>query len=1036
VSVCSLCGRENAEDARFCSACGAALPSAAAPAATRKTVTIVFTDVTGSTAMGEGLDPEALRSVMGRYFDAMSVVIERHGGTVEKFIGDAIMAVFGIPQLHEDDALRAVRTAAAMRTRLDSLNDELTRDVGVRIATRTGVNTGEVVAGDPAAGQRLVTGDAVNVAARLEQAAAPGEILLGGETHQRVRSAVNAEALKPLELKGKTDRIPAFRLLEVLPDVPSIERRHDTPLVGRELELTILREQFATCSAQRECRLVTVLGPPGIGKSRLVWELVASRGDAGFVAGRCLPYGDGITYWPLVEIVKQLAGDDMGSLEALVGVDGALIREHIAAVVGKSESAASPEETFWAVRKLFEALAADRPLIAVFEDFEWAEPTFVDLVEYITGFSSGAPILVVVVARADLLERRPSWTAPRPNATALVLQPLTRDESTSLVDQMLVGATTSRELQRRVIEAAEGNPLFLEQMLAMGLESDLNEVRVPATIQALLAARVDRLEPDERVVIERASFEGRLFHRGAVVELVPAHVGPKVGALLLALIRKEFIGPDKSEFTGDDAFLFRHMLIRDAAYAGVPKEMRSELHERYANWLERKVGDRPAEYEEILGYHFEQAWRYQVELGRRGDRARALGRRAGELLGDAGERALARTDIAAATRLLDRALAALGSDHPRENALRVALGDALVDAGELARACRMLEEVIVAAVAAGNRSLEWRARAQRAWTQLLTTDLSAPEALNLAEEAISVLEPLDDNSGLARAWHLAAHAYNVAGSRDDLQRAHEHALRHARRSRDVRLETESMFWLGLCAFFGPTPVSEAAIDCAALAEAAHTPLQQAHARFWAAAVRGLTVGAGEVRVELDEVRRTYRELGLETSWGGSAIACGYMELQSGDPVNAEAVLRPSADALERAGEKGYRTTVLELLSEALLAQGRGDEAASVALECDAIIAPDDLLATSSLAVLKAKLATRNGTRAQADHAIREALNVLEQLPDDGFTFATTRLDLAEVLHAADRLDEARTQAGRALAIAEAKGAVFVTARARDLLAEL
>ena len=1036
MATCSVCGHENAEDARFCSACGAALSTAAAPAATRKTVTIVFTDVTGSTAIGEGLDPEALRSVMGRYFDAMSVVIERHGGTVEKFIGDAIMAVFGIPQLHEDDALRAVRTAAAMRTRLDSLNDELTRDVGVRIVTRTGVNTGEVVAGDPAAGQRLVTGDAVNVAARLEQAAAPGEILLGAETHERVRNAVTVEALEPLELKGKTERIAAFRLVEVFADAPSIERRHDTPLVGRALELNILREQFAACSAQRECRLVTVLGPPGIGKSRLVWELAAGRGDAGFVAGRCLPYGDGITYWPLVEIVKQIDGNGLSSVATLVGDDGELVREHIAAVIGKSESAASPEETFWAVRKLFEAVAAERPLIVVFEDFEWAEPTLVDLVEYVVGFSAGAAILLVVVARPDFLERRPSWTVPRSNATTLVVQALTRTESTSLVDQMLVGIAAPREIQSRVLDAAEGNPLFIEQLLAMGLESDLTDVRVPSTIQALLAARIDHLEPDERTVVERASFEGRLFHRGAVVELAPAHVRPKVSAVLLALIRKEFIQPDRSEFTGDDAFLFRHMLIRDAAYAGVPKETRSEMHERFANWLERKVGDRPAEYEEILGYHFEQAWRYQLELGRHDDRARELGRRAGELLGDAGERALARTDIAAATRLLERALAALGSDHPRANAVRVALGDALVDAGELARACSLLEEVIVAAVAAGDRSIEWRARARLAWTQLLTNDLSAPEALNLAEEAISVLEPLDDDSGLARAWHLAAHAHNVADLREDMQRAHEHALSHARRARDVRLETESMFWLGLCAFFGPTHVSQAAIDCAALGEAAHTSLQQAQARFWGAAVRGLTVGAGEVRMELDEVRRTYRELGLETSWGGSAMVCGYLELQSGDPVHAEAVLRPSADALERAGEKGYRATVLELLSEALLAQGRGDEAASVAIQCDAITAPDDTLATSSLAVLKAKLATRTGTRTQVDHAIGEALTAIEPLPDDGFTFATTRLDLAEVLRTAGRIDEAREQAGRALAIAEAKGAVFVIARAREVLAEL
>ncbi len=435
---------------------------------------MVFTDVTGSTALGEGLDPEPLRRVLTRYFDSMQEVIERHGGVVEKFIGDAVMAVFGIPQLHEDDALRAVKAASAMRERLVTLNQDLARDHGVRIETRTGVNTGEVVAGDPTSGQRLITGDAVNVAARLEQAAAPGEIVIGATTHRLVRDGVRVEALEPLDLKGKSAKEPAFRLVEVLPDAAAITRRGDSPFVGRASELMILRDQLADCVAERSCRLVTVLGAPGIGKSRLIGELIAGRGDSAFVVGHCLPYGDGITYWPLVEIVKQIAGGDARAVAKLIPEDGALVAQGVAAAVGQGGGATSPEETFWAVRKLLEALARDRPLIVVLEDFEWAEPTFLDLVEYVLGFAS-APICLVAVARPDLLERRPSWTAPRPNSTLLVLEPLPDSESASLFDHLLAGAEVPHELRVRILEAAEGNPLFVEQMLAMSAESDLTE---------------------------------------------------------------------------------------------------------------------------------------------------------------------------------------------------------------------------------------------------------------------------------------------------------------------------------------------------------------------------------------------------------------------------------------------------------------------------------------------------------------------------------------------------------------------------------
>ena len=391
-------------------------------AGARKVVTVVFADVAGSTALGEAVDPEATRRVMERFFAEARRSLERHGGTVEKFIGDAVMAVFGIPLLHDDDALRAVRAAAELRERLPVLNEELERDWGVRIAVRIGINTGEVVAGDEATGEPFATGDAVNVAARLQQAAGPGEILVGDSTRRLFEDAIRVEAVEPLPLKGKAEPVPAWRLLEILPDVPAFARRIRAPFIGREAELAELEEAFASAVEERSCRLVTVLGPPGIGKSRLARELVTTVGEqARVVVGRCVPYGEGITYWPLAEIVHQVASHDPAAIAELVAGDenAELIADRIAGAVGLAEAEGRSEEIAWAVRKLFEALSRERPVVVVLDDVHWAEPTFLDLIEYLAGFTAG-PVLLLALARPDLLDERASWTVPRPNARIIL----------------------------------------------------------------------------------------------------------------------------------------------------------------------------------------------------------------------------------------------------------------------------------------------------------------------------------------------------------------------------------------------------------------------------------------------------------------------------------------------------------------------------------------------------------------------------------------------------------------------------------------
>ena len=411
--TCANCGRESPDDFAFCPSCSAPL----APPGhqeVRKTVTVVFCDVTGSTAMGERLDPESLRRVMSRYFAEMRAALERHGGTVEKFIGDAVMAVFGVPTIHEDDALRAVRAAAEMREALQVLNKELERDHDVSLAARIGVNTGEVVAGDH--GDTLVTGDAVNVAARLEQAAEPGTVLIGEETLRLVRDAVVAEPVPPLEVKGKTEPLAAFRLVQVTAGVAGVARRLDSPMVGRERELARLRQTFEDAIADRSCQLFTILGTPGVGKSRLVEEFLGSLGEATVLRGRCLPYGEGITFFPVGEVVKEAAGlDDFDAPDeierkicAVLGTDGPACST-LAQLFAAADRDSSVEETFWAVRSFLEAVAKTAPLALVFDDIHWGEPTFLDLIEHITGWAREAPILVLCVSRPELLDERAGW---------------------------------------------------------------------------------------------------------------------------------------------------------------------------------------------------------------------------------------------------------------------------------------------------------------------------------------------------------------------------------------------------------------------------------------------------------------------------------------------------------------------------------------------------------------------------------------------------------------------------------------------------
>jgi class 3 adenylate cyclase/tetratricopeptide (TPR) repeat protein len=1024
----------------------------------RKTVTIVFADVTGSTELGERLDPESLRRVMRRYFDEARAALEAHGGTVEKFIGDAVMAVFGIPQLHEDDALRAVRAAAEIRDRLAVLNDELERDWGVRLALRIGVNTGEVVAGDPAAGDSYATGDAVNVAARLEQAAEPGQILLGSETYGLVRDAVEAEAVEALELKGKRGPSAALRLLFVRPGAAGHARRLDVPMVGREHELALLEQAYERTVRERTCHLFTVLGAAGIGKSRLVREFVARRADGLVMQGRCLPYGEGITYWPVAEAVKQLAGIEEGqSAEAAREQIAGLMDEHaereliaskVAAAMGVEGAGAASEETAWAVRKLFENLAARRPLVVVFDDIQWGEATFLDLVEHVVDWSRDAPMLLICLARPELLDSRPGWGGGKFNATSVLLDQLPEEECGLLVESLLEGEL-STEAQERVLEWAGGNPLFVEEMLTMLLDdgvleasdgrwtlaADRSDFAVPATIQALLATRLDRLPADERRAVERGAVEGEVFHGAAVAALAD---GESATAQLMSLVRKELIRPAPGSLGSEEAYRFRHLLIRDAAYAGIPKELRAELHARFADWLLRTVGGRVAEYEEIIGYHLESAYRYRAALGPVDGHAHRLAREAGERLAAAGKRAAVRGDIPASINLLERAVALLPENDPHQLGLALELPWQLGEVGDFSRARALADELLERATESGERRLELRARISMAWIGQL---VGRPEGLTpwielLVDEAIREFEAVGDELGLARAWQLSAMVANGRSRYRDEAEALERAASHAEQAQEWAIRSNVLAWLPTRLYRGPMPVSNALARCRELLERARgDPPAEAGAL---AAIGALEASSGhfdEAR-RLDALSRAIRqELGLTHALGIGYIFSGEIEWLAGDPAAEEAALRLAYELLGAQGETAFFSTAAAELAAVVAKQGRVAEAERFAREAEEAAASEDTITWVTLSWARAIMLIGRGRPAEAAAVAREGVGLADET-DDLVIRARARLGLAEALAQRGALPEAAAALGEAVELAERKENVVVAAAAREQLATL
>src|SRR3954470_7358323 len=638
---CPACGRQNPDDARFCMACGAPL-AAEQPAGReeRKVVTVFFADLVGFTGRAEQLDPEDVRAMLSPYYGRLRSEIERFGGTVEKFIGDAVMAVFGAPVTHEDDPERAVRAALAVRDAVQELNDaNPSLDLHVRIA----VNTGEVVVAidlDPSGGEGMVAGDVVNTAARLQQAAPVDGILVGETTYRATERTIEYSESEPVRAKGKADPVPVWEAMAARARLGvDVEQRGAAPLVGRAEELDWLTDGLARTLRERRTQLVTLVGVPGIGKSRLVWELAqVVDGDPELIVywrqGRSLPYGEGVAFWAVGEMVKAQAGIlETDSADAAEGKlhetvadlipdaeSASWIESHLRPLVGLTgeadPSGDSRDEDFAAWRRFFEALAERRPLVLIFEDLHWADDHLLDFVDHLVDWVSDAPLLVIGTARPELLERRPGWGGGKSNAATISLSPLSEEETARLLASLLGQTVMPAELQAPLLARAGGNPLYAEEYARMVSERGVAPAddALPETVQGIVAARLDALSPEDKALIQDAAVLGKVFWSGALAAMTGLQRWT-VEESLHRLERKEFVRRERrSSVATETEYAFRHVLVRDVAYGQVPRADRAEKHRRAAEWIEALSSDRE-DRAEMLAHHYSSALEFARAAG-------------------------------------------------------------------------------------------------------------------------------------------------------------------------------------------------------------------------------------------------------------------------------------------------------------------------------------------------------------------------------------------------------------------------------------
>jgi class 3 adenylate cyclase/tetratricopeptide (TPR) repeat protein len=1054
---CPKCNEENPPKFRLCGYCGAPLASGEAQPLheVRKTVTLIFSDLKDSTALGERLDSEALHEVKERYFSAMAAEIKRHGGKIEKYIGDAIMAVFGLPRAHEDDALRAVRAAIGMQAVLRGLNESLTARFGVVLANRTGVNTGEVVAvDDPTADQKLATGDAVNVTARLEQSAPANEIYIGEVTYRLVRDAVKAEPVEPLTLKGKSQPVAAYRLLSVHGQEGNV-RRQDAPVVGRDEELALLQCAWTIVMTEHRVRLVTVLGDAGIGKSRLVRELMDRvAGSARIVCGRCLAYGEGITFWPLREMVVSacaIRNEDSPdiALEKLLACTGDVdIADRMASAAGLSAAPFPLHEIYWGVRRFMQVLAEQGPVLALFDDIHWAEPAFLDLLENLLEAIGDSPVLLIATARRDLLEERPQW-GEREHSERLLLHALGDVAAAQVVTNLLGAAGLPAELMRRIVDAAEGNPLYVEQMLAMLLETGAvrqdgtqwvsvhahADIAVPPTIQALLEARLDNLQRGERATAEPAAVIGMEFPQPAVASLAKHRLRSGIEEHLAALSRKNFIRPMTSS-DAEPRYRFDHHLVRDTVYNGLLKRARATFHIEFVRWADQvnADSDRGLEFEEILGYHLEQAYQYLGELGTVDEAGAALGRDGARRLSSAGRRAFARGDMHAAANLYRRATTLLDRTDAHRAELLPAFAEVLMELGNFAEARSIVNDVMTVADHGARPRVKIAAQLVGMLVQLYSGEQRnwSEDAQRLAKEALPLLEREQAHEELANGWRVLALVHHMGGHHVQAAAALDRVIEYARQAGNERLVARSGLGLSFSALFGPTPVPEAIEQCESILAKGFSDRQvESLITCKLAQLRAMNGEFDSARSLYRRARSLLRELGEGVHAASTGLDVVVVELLGGDLATAELEARNDFEFLERQGETFFLSTMASLLGRVVRDQGRDEEALALSQTAERAAAEDDLDAQVLWRSIRAPIVARAGDYVAGEALARTALELARQT-ETPVLQADTLYELATVLHLASRLDEAHAVLAEARAIYSAKGDRVSVARASAL----
>lgn len=1004
--------------------------------------------------LGESLDAEALRYVTGRYFETMRAAVELHGGTVEKFIGDAVVALFGVPRVREDDALRAVRAASDMRASLAVLNEELQRDFAVRLEIRIGVNTGEVIVGQHRAGGSPATGDAVNVAARLEQAAGPGEVLLGGSTHRLVRDLATAEPVEPLTVKGKAEPVAAWRLVDVARSAGMARRLATGLFVGRDPQLRLLDDAFRRAVGERSCQLVTVLGTAGIGKTRLAEEFAATISDSLVLTGRCLSYGQGATYWPLREAVLGAAGltgeESADAAEAAFAAmlcdapDAANIVSRLLALAGFNREAPVPEDVPWAVRLFLELLAAQGPVLLVVDDLHWAESGLLEVLEHVADWSRDSPIMLLGLARPEFYDSRPTWGGGKLNATAVLLSPLDDAATVSLVDKH----DLPEVIKRRIVDTSCGNPLFAEQLVAMladdghvaladgvatwtGGPAEAVGWAMPPSVSALLAARIDRLHDDERAIVGCAAVIGTVFYAEAIAALTGTSL-PQVQQALGQLIRKELLRTAATDLPGLSAYRFLHVLVRDAAYTGLAKASRAMWHEQLADWLPSLGGD--AVPDEIVGHHLASAWEYRAQLGPATDQVRELAARAARKLAAAARR-LELSDVAAAAALLQRAAAIFGPDDPRRVECLLDLAAQRIELGEIDDARQALRT----ATDAGDPRQAVLAEVLMCRLKSITAEGRIEDSEQTIREAARRFREWGDDRGLAQAYLVQGDLASFRGHMARSAKLLELALEHGEAAGDAGCIARARSLLGVTLLFGPTPAEEviASLDHM-VAASGNDPRVRAEAEQVTCVMHAMCGRFGQAQAIGAEARRYLAEVGLRLFLANLAQSTGHVAELAGDMDAAEREYERSCEDLGALGESAYLSTVAGLHARLLARRGKLAQAKAALELARRHGSPDDAATQSLIRQAEGLLAAAAGEEDRARAATADAVQI-EPESEEPDSVGEAYLAAADVEKMLGNPSAERGHLTAARPLFETKGNVVrareVTRRLADLTAD-